>query len=61
MVVILEEVCNKIDRIKLLLRDPEWVTVNLVTIPTEAGFQECYRTIRFLETQNIVVKKYYHQ
>ena len=56
MVVILEEVCNKIDRIKLLLRDPEWVTVNLVTIPTEAGFQECYRTIRFLETQNIGVK-----
>ena len=56
MVVILEEVCNKIDRIKLLLRDPEWVTVNLVTIPTEAGFQECYRTIRFLETQDIGVK-----
>jgi arsenite-transporting ATPase len=56
MVVILEEICEKIDRIKALLRDVDWVTVNLVSIPTEAGYQECYRTIRFLESQEIKVK-----
>jgi len=56
MVTILEAVCEKIDRLKVLLRNPDWVTVNLVSIPTEAGFQECYRTIRFLESQKIMVK-----
>ena len=56
MVTILEAVCEKIDRLKVLLRNPDWVTVNLVSIPTEAGFQECYRTIRFLESQQIMVK-----
>jgi len=56
LVTILEAVCDKIDRLKVLLRNPEWVTVDLVSIPTEAGFQECYRTIRFLESQQINVK-----
>jgi arsenite/tail-anchored protein-transporting ATPase len=56
LVSILEAVCEKIDRLKILLRNPDWVTVNLVSIPTEAGFQECYRTIRFLDSQKIKVK-----
>lgn len=51
---LLEEVCDKIDRLKALLRS-EWVTVNLVSIASEAGLQECYRTIRFLESQQISV------
>lgn len=51
---LLEEVCDKIDRLKSLLRS-EWVSVNLVSIASEAGLQECYRTIRFLEGQNISV------
>lgn len=51
---LLEEVCDKIDRLKALLRS-EWVSVNLVSIASEAGLQECYRTIRFLESQKIKV------
>ena len=51
----LEEVCDKIDRLRTLLRS-DWVTVNLVSIPSEAGLQECYRTIKFLESQQIGVR-----
>lgn len=59
-VPIMEEICDKIERLKEVLSNPEFVSVNLVSIPTEAGFQECYRTIRFLEglniyTQNLIV------
>jgi len=47
-------------RIRELIRNPAYVQVNLVTIPTEAGYQECQRTVKFLqtlgiETRNIVV------
>ena len=55
-VPILEEICAKIERLKEILREPEFVSINLVSIPTESGFQECYRTIRFLENMKIPVQ-----
>jgi anion-transporting ArsA/GET3 family ATPase len=54
MVSILEEVCDKIDRLKTLLRS-EFVNINLVSIASEAGLQECARTVKFLEAQKISV------
>jgi len=42
-------------RIRELLRNPTQVQVNLVSIPTEAGYQECQRTVKFLETLDIKV------
>ena len=53
LVTILEEICDKIDRLKDLLRNPEFVSINLVGIATEAGFQETYRTIKFLKQMKI--------
>ena len=43
-----------------MLRDTEFVNINLVSIPTEAGYQECVKTASFLKSQgfeihNIVV------
>jgi len=55
-VPILEEICTKIEKLKEILREPEFVSINLVSIPTESGFQECYRTIRFLENMKIPVQ-----
>ena len=54
MVSILEEVCDKIDRLKSLLRS-DFVSINLVSIASEAGLQECARTVKFLEGQQISV------
>lgn len=59
-VPIMEEICNKIERLKDILKNPDFVSINLISIATESGFQECYRTIRFLEnlkipTQNLII------
>jgi len=51
----LENTRNLMLRIRELIRNPSHVQVNLVSIPTEAGFQECQRTIKFLKSLNIDV------
>ena len=51
----LEEICNKVERLTENLRDPKFVSINLVSIPSEAGFQECYRTVNFLKKMKIPV------
>jgi len=51
----LEDICAKVERLTLILRNPKFVSINLVSIPSEAGFQECYRTIQFLKKMNIPV------
>lgn len=55
LVKILEEAAEKVERFKKLLRNPEFVNVNLVTIATEAGYQECVKTINFLQSQGFIV------
>ena len=52
----LEDFVARIERLKILLRNPKYVSLNLVTIPTEAGFGECHRTVRYLEKMNIPVQ-----
>ena len=48
---------NKIlNSLKELLRNEDFININLVTIPTEAGYQECYRTIQYLESQGFKIK-----
>jgi len=51
----LENTRNLMLRIRELIRNPTYVQVNLVSIPTEAGYQECQRTIKFLKTLDIDV------
>jgi len=51
----LEQICEKVERLTYILRNPEFVSVNLVSIPTESGYQECHRTINFLERMKIPV------
>ena len=51
----LENTRNLMLRIRELIRNPSHVQVNLVSIPTEAGYQECQRTIKFLQTLDIEV------
>jgi len=36
----LEEICNKVERLTDILRDQKYVSINLVSIATEAGFSE---------------------
>jgi len=45
----LEAICERIDDYKLLMAS-EQTSLNLVSIPTEAGYQECARTIQFMKT-----------
>ena len=52
----LEAICERIDDFKNILTS-EAVSINLVSIPTEAGFQECSRTLKFLNTINIPVRQ----
>jgi len=52
----LEAICERIDDFKKILTS-EAVSINLVSIPTEAGFQECSRTLKFLNTINIPVRQ----
>ena len=47
---LLAESCDEIDLLNGYLRDPAMVSIVLVSIPTEAGFMEFYRTIGFLRS-----------
>ncbi len=51
----LEDICERIEVFKQLLREDD-CSINLVSIPSEAGYQECYRTIKFLNTIELPVK-----
>jgi arsenite-transporting ATPase len=42
--------CDDIDLLKSFLQDTERTKVMLVSIPTEAGFMEFYRTVNFLKS-----------
>ena len=60
LVELMEDFIARIERLKTLLRNPEFVSINLVSIPTEAGYAECARTVRFMQgmkipVQNIVI------
>ena len=56
LVKLLEETTKKIEMFKELLRDNYYVNINLVGIPTEAGYQECKRTVSYLNSQGFTVK-----
>ena len=55
LVALMEDFIKRIERLKALLRNPEYVSINLVSIPTEAGYAECARTVRFMDSMNIPV------
>ena len=55
LVKILEDATKKIENFKKLLRNKDFVSVNLVSIPTEAGYQECMKTCSFLKKQGFKV------
>lgn len=46
----LAEFCDEIDELKAYLADPSKTQIVLVSIPTEAGFMEFYRTVNYLES-----------
>ena len=54
-VQLLEEMSSKIEKFKKLLRNDEFVNISLVAIPTEAGYQECVRTINYLKAQGFTI------
>ena len=51
----LEDICDRIETFKKLLREDD-CSINLVSIPSEAGYQECARTIKFLNTIQLPIK-----
>jgi len=51
----LEDICERIEIFKKLLRQDD-CSINLVSIPSEAGYQECARTLKFLNTIELPVK-----
>ena len=56
----LQQFCDEIDVLRNHLSNPEQTKVVLVSIPTEAGFMEFYRTVQYLKTiglnpQNLVI------
>jgi len=55
VVVELEAICERIEEFKALLRNDE-SSINIVSIPSEAGYQECARTIKFLNQIELPVK-----
>ena len=55
LVKLLEDASKKIENFKVLLRNKDFVSVNLVSIPTEAGYQECVKTSNFLKGQGFKV------
>jgi len=55
LVKLLEDASKKIENFKVLLRNKDFVSVNLVSIPTEAGYQECVKTSHFLKNQGFQV------
>ena len=52
---LLQESAEKIERFKHLLRNEDFVSINLVGIPTEAGYQETERTIHYLKSQGFKI------
>ena len=52
MVAFLQNTIDRIERIKKLLKNEKFVSFNLVSIATEAGFQECIKTVNFLKANN---------
>lgn len=57
LVDLLEDLIARIERLKCLLRDPHYVSINLVCIASEAGYGECYRTVRYLEGMTIPIQQ----
>ena len=55
IVIELEDICERIEVFKKLLREDD-CSINLVSIPSEAGYQECARTLKFLNTIHLPVK-----
>ena len=55
LVSVLEQMTQRIENFKTLLRNTEFVNINLVSIPTEAGYQECLKTASFLKSQGFQV------
>ena len=55
MVKELENICERIEEFKLLLRGSK-TSLNLVSIPTEAGYQECARTIKYLQSLGFTIE-----
>jgi arsenite-transporting ATPase len=55
LVILLEETIDKINRLKEILRNDDFVNINIVSIATEAGYQECLKTCKFLKTQGFKV------
>lgn len=55
LVKVLEEATEKIENFKKLLRNKDFVSINLVSIPTEAGYQECVKTSNFLKAQGFSI------
>ncbi len=51
----LEEICDRIETFKKMLRGDN-CSINLVSIASEAGYQECFRTIKFLNQIELPVK-----
>ena len=51
----LEIICERIEEFKKLLRG-ERTSLNLVSIATEAGYQECARTIKYLQSLGFTVE-----
>lgn len=51
----LEEICDRIETFKKMLRSDN-CSINLVSIASEAGYQECARTIKFLNQIELPVK-----
>ena len=51
----LEEICDRIETFKKMLRGDD-CSINLVSIASEAGYQECFRTIKFLNQIELPVK-----
>jgi arsenite-transporting ATPase len=55
VVDIVEGMTQRLENIKRILRNDDFVSINLITIPTMAGYQETRRTIQFLKAQGFKV------
>jgi len=55
LVKLLEQTIDKVNRLKEVLRNEEYVNINVVSIPTEAGYQECLKTCNFLKSQGFKI------
>ena len=55
LVKFVEETSAKLDNVKKILRNEDFVSINLVSIATEAGYEECNRTMKFLKAQGFNV------